>query len=285
MAVDVPDGAERSGAAGRSRRRALRDRAVPVVDAPLAPRRPSACARTSARRRARPATEVRCPAASCATRRAERATAGEHCGIEIVETPVRIDVRARKVGFDAASRRAAARRDTAAPRAYLRPGARPRAAAHGRSRRDSVPRNGASRARAEATSPPVHDGDGCDLVHGRDRGRCRALSARAIRCDARAWLSRRDRSNDRRTRRAGATSRNGGDRRPAFRHDVRAPGMEVATGRRRERRGNLAFDRHEGALDGLDLAHFREQRLRVRMIRRQRKARTWAPTRRRVRDT
>src|SRR5215472_16017291 len=44
--------------------------------------------------------------------------------------------------------------------------------------------------------------------------------------------------------------------------------MEVAAGRRRKRRRNLALDRSELPLARLDLADFSEQRLRVGMVRR-----------------
>jgi hypothetical protein len=44
--------------------------------------------------------------------------------------------------------------------------------------------------------------------------------------------------------------------------------MEVAAGRRRHRRRDLALDRHERAALAVDARHLGEQRLRVRVIRR-----------------
>ena len=138
MAVDVPDAPN------------LRCRPVDLVverrviradtscRCALALRRPSACARTSARRRARPATGVRCLAASCATRPAEPATdrrASRDRGRRDCDWR-----RCRRAESwpRSASRRTVARRDRAARRACPRRVARPRAAARGRSRRDSA---------------------------------------------------------------------------------------------------------------------------------------------------
>src|SRR4029078_8714568 len=56
-------------------------------------------------------------------------------------------------------------------------------------------------------------------------------------------------------------------RHAALVHHERKARMEMRPGGRRERRRDLALDRREGALPGLDLARFGEQRLRVRMIR------------------
>ena len=181
-------------------------------------------------------------------RERHRPRAGEHRGIEVGEAAVRVDVRARKDRPRSASRRVAARCDTAARHAYPRPGARPRAAARGRSRRDSARREcGESRTSGSARR-----------WSGAWRRNRRAFIARSCVASFR-WQADKPPRRDFPQRRR---------RRPAFRHRVRAPRMEMAARRRRERRRNFALDRHERALARLDLAHFREQRLRVRMVRR-----------------
>src|SRR5438270_8586535 len=54
---------------------------------------------------------------------------------------------------------------------------------------------------------------------------------------------------------------------PAAIERARAAGMEMASGGRRERRGNLAADRHVAAMARIDAWHLLYERDRIRMVR------------------